>query len=551
MMNDISVLIGGKAGDGINRAGMTIARMFAACGYRLYMYYDYPSLIRGGHNFSIIRATPNKIGTHHSTVDFLLALDQNTIRTHADRCTGNTVTIYNADTVRAEGTGVPIDTITKEEGGIPIMTNSCLMGAFCGAAGIGWDTVETVLRKEIPREIEKNLAIAKRGYELVPPERGVPRIRQEILPIISGNEAICLGLLHGGLDAYVAYPMTPSSSALHFLAAHAEDFSLKVVHPESEIAVMLMAQGFAYAGLRTAVGTSGGGFCLMTEGLSMAGMTETPVTVFVSQRGGPSTGTPTYTAQGDLHFILHAGHGEFPRFIFAPGDAEQAFEWSVRAINLSWKYQVPSFILADKSLSEGIYSFEKAVLEPIPQETPPEWNGELPYRRYADTPTGVSPLVPVPTENAVVKVNSYAHDEDGFTTELPERVSWLHEKKLRKVPRMQEEIDSIPSMLIEGTLDSGVALLCWGSNLGVCWEAADDLGLGIIQPIVLSPFPKNQCTAALRGVETLISVEDNSTGQLASLLAHEGFRVDNTILRYDGRPFSLEELEAKISEVVA
>ena len=181
---------------------------------------------------------------------------------------------------------------------------------------------------------------------------------KEPLPIITGNQAISLGLIKAGLGAYVAYPMTPSSSVLDFMARYAKDFGLKVVHPESEIAVMLMAQGFAYAGVKAAVGTSGGGFCLMTEGLSLAGMAEMPVVVVMAQRTGPSTGLPTYTAQGDLHFVLNAGQGEFPRFIVAPGDAEEAYYWAGVALNLAWKFQVPSFILTDKIVSESQYSFD-------------------------------------------------------------------------------------------------------------------------------------------------------------------------------------------------
>ena len=175
---------------------------------------------------------------------------------------------------------------------------------------------------------------------------------------MTGNQAISLGLIKAGLGAYVAYPMTPSSSILDFMAKSAQKFGIKVVHPESEIAVMLMAQGFAYAGVKAAVGTSGGGFCLMTEGLSLAGMAEMPVAIVMAQRTGPSTGLPTYTAQGDLHFVLNAGQGEFPRFVVAPGDAEDAYYWSSVALNMAWKYQIPAFILSDKIVSESQYSFD-------------------------------------------------------------------------------------------------------------------------------------------------------------------------------------------------
>ncbi len=550
MNNELSVLIGGKAGAGINRAGMTIARVLAACGYRIYMYYDYPSLIRGGHNFSIIRAAEHDIGTHRRKVDFLLALDRTTIKRHTESCTDSTVTIYNTDTVEAEGVGVAFDTIVSEEGGTAIMANTCLIGAFCAAAGIPWERLEIVLKKDIPDGIEKNLQIARRGYDAVPVGHPIIELPQQPLPLITGNEAIGIGLLRAGLDAYVAYPMTPSSGILHFLAEHADDFGIKVIHPESEIAVMLMAQGFAYAGSRTAVGTSGGGFCLMTEGLSMAGMTEVPVAIVVSQRGGPSTGMPTYTAQSDLGFVLHAGQGEFSRFICAPGNAEQAILWSGRALEIAWKYQVPAFILVDKSVSEGLYTCNSALL-PIEGLMKPEfWNGEGEYRRYADTESGISPLACVPEPGAVIKVNSYAHDEDGLTTEDAATFARLNEKHLRKLSALHDEVNTLAPVEVGGRPDADTAIVCWGSNIGVCREAAGELGLGVIQPLVLAPFPAGAYRRAAGDFSSCFVVEDNSTGQLSRLLAEHGFGVDGNVLRYDGRPFALEELLDRLGEVI-
>ena len=208
------------------------------------------------------------------------------------------------------------------------MKNTCILGGFCKTVGIDWAILEEVLKKHIPKNLELNLKVAKRGYDSAMEFCSIEKLNSPALPILSGNQAIALGLIKAGLQAYVAYPMTPSSSLLDFMARFAPDFGLKVVHPENEIAVMLMAQGFAYAGQKAAVGTSGGGFCLMTEGLSLAGMAEMPVVIMMGQRTGPSTGLPTYTAQSDLHFILNAGQGEFPRFVIAPGDAQDAYYWS-------------------------------------------------------------------------------------------------------------------------------------------------------------------------------------------------------------------------------
>ncbi|NYT05204.1 MAG: 2-oxoacid:acceptor oxidoreductase subunit alpha [Methanomicrobiales archaeon] len=551
-MKDFSVLIGGKAGEGINRAGFIIGRILARMGYRIAMYYDYPSLIRGGHNFAIIRAIPDTaVAAHHTTVDCILALDQNTVLLHGARKTRDTVVIANSDAVKDETIGVPIQTIAREEGGLPIMANAGLIGAFCGAFGISWDHAAGVLREEMPRDVEINLAIARRGFDAVPRNATLPAGKSLEMPLFTGNEAIGLGLLQAGLDAYVAYPMTPSSGILHYLAETAPETGLKVVHPESEIAVMLMAQGFAYAGSRTAVGTSGGGFCLMTEGLSMAGMSEVPVVVVLSQRPGPSTGVPTYSAQGDLGFVLSAGQGEFPRFVCAPGTVEQAFEWSGRALNLSWKYQVPSFVLVDKALSEGIYSFDDANAGRIRKEPLPAPDPARPYRRYADAPDGISALLTVPFPGSVIKVNSYAHDEDGLTTESPETIAWLTEKRMRKLPVMVREIDRPDAVVVAGNPDAATAVLAWGATSGICSEVAAMLDLRMVQPLVLSPFPQSAFSGACAGTDRIVAVEENATGQLARLAAAHGIPVDNQILRYDGRPFSIEELAGRLAEVLS
>ncbi len=549
-MNNYSILIGGKAGDGINQAGLLIARIFNQLGYRIYMYYDYPSLIRGGHNFSIVRATKNKVGTHLDQIDFLLVLNQDTIDFHKHRLKKTSVVIYDSDGVKSEGIGIPLKTIIQEEKATAISRNSCLIGGFCKAAGIKYNILEQVFKKHISRDMELNLRVAHRGYKEAKELTKTRILSQRPLPLVTGNEAIGLGLIKGGLSTYIAYPMTPSSGLLHFLARIAKDFSLKVIHPENEIAVILMALGSSYAGERTAVGTSGGGFCLMTEGLSLAGMSEVPIVIMVSQRPGPSTGVPTYTAQSDLHFVLNAGQGEFTRFMVSPGDAEEAYYWSTVAINISWRYQIPSIILVDKTLSEGVFSFEKESVKTLKEEKPLLWDKKQPYKRYLNTKTGISPLSFIPDKDAVIKVNSYTHDEYGITTEESQMLSIMQDKRLRKEQYLIQELQKYETVKRYGDESSSVALLCWGSTKGACVETAEQFGLRVVQPIVLSPFPIKQFRERLKGVKKIISVENNSTGQLVRLINQHGFNVDEKILKYDGRPFSLEKLEADLKKVI-
>ena len=550
-MGEYSVLIGGKAGEGINTAGLSIAALFSRLGYRTYMYFDYPSLIRGGHNFAIIRASARPIGAHRTPVDVLLAFDQNSIDNHRERIRDNTTVIYDASqVVKAEGYGLPLDAIIKEEKAPPITGNSAMLGALTRVAGIGREVLEDVLRTTVPeKHLDANLRVAGRGYDAVENVFSVEPLGAPALPVLTGNEVTGLGLVHGGLESYVAYPMTPTSNILHFLAGHAEDLSLKVLHPENEIGVIMMALGLAYAGKKAAVGTSGGGFCLMTEGLSLAGMSEVPVTIVMGQRPGPSTGLPTYTSQGDLHFVLNAGQGEFPRLVVAPGDLDETYAWSATALMLSWKYQVPSIILTDKTLAEGAYSFDIESVVVHPDREPVLWDGTGEYRRYALTEDGVSPLAFPGREGAVVKVSSYAHDEAGFTTEEVDETIRLRRKMLAKGESLSRELSTYPTVKAYGERDARTTIVCWGSEKWSCIEAAEAFEARVVQPLVLAPFPVRAFKEAMIGAGRVACVENNVTGQLARLLRQHGFDPGRPILKYDGRPFAVDELETRLSEV--
>ncbi|MBN1504611.1 MAG: 2-oxoacid:acceptor oxidoreductase family protein, partial [Candidatus Eisenbacteria bacterium] len=559
--------------------------------------FDYGSLIRGGHNFSIVRAAPQKVAAHRDSVDFVLALDQTTLDLHRSRLNNPANVVFDSDAVRADaapagGIGLPLRKILQEEAAKPVMRNSCLVGAFARCISMDLQTLERLLREHVRKATDQNVKLASRGYELSREATKLEALSQAPLPTLTGNEATGLGLVAAGLKTYIAYPMTPSSSLLHFLADVAQDFSLKVIHPENEIAVMLMALGFSYAGDRVAVGTSGGGFCLMTEGLSLAGGAELPVVVFVGQRPSPSTGLPTYTAQAELNFVLSAGHGEFVRFVVAPGDPEEAFYWSKVAMDVAWKYQIPSIILSDKTLSEGGLTFDVAETRPAgePAEARPFlgpvlWDGTGAYARYAGAGrsesaeaeenahagpsaggggggtapaagregargTGISPLAFPPAKGAVIKVNSYEHDERGITTEEAAETSKMYEKRLRKGTYLAQEMEGYEAVRVHARRDSDTALLCWGSNKGVCVEVGDELGLRVVQPVVLSPFPVRQFESAVRGVRKLVSVENNATGQMASLVKSHGFGVHGCVCKFDGRPFSCEELETELKKLL-
>lgn len=555
-MDNFSILIAGKAGFGIDRSGSIIGRLLAGAGRHIYIYRDYPSIIRGGHTFSIIRASLEKRLACLNKIDFLLALDQEAFDLHKERIKDTTVIIYDSDIVEISGfdgnkkIAIPISSVVKEENAPEIMRNSSIVAAFCHVIGLPWENLEKVLHKEFSSALEINLKVARRGWDASQELQKIGILNPNTSPLITGNEAIALGLANGGLQEYIAYPMTPSSPVLHFLAQHAQKLSINVTHPESEIAVVLMGLGFAYSGKRAAVGTSGGGFCLMTEGLSFAGMAELPLVFVLGQRPGPSTGLPTYSAQTELFFALYAGQGEFARLVVAPGDLEESYFWSTVAMNMSWKYQIPSIILTDKNLGEGVLNFDINSVDTINREELSVYKGTRPYKRYAFSDTGISPLAFAPYPGITIKVNSYEHDEYGITTEDPGITMLMQEKRLRKENHLREELKDYQQVNIYGNQESPIALLCWGSNKGVCLEVAERLKLKVIQPVVLWPFPQEEFAKDALGAKRIICVENNATAQLAQLVNMHGVKVDEKILKYDGRAFFVDELEERIKKII-
>ncbi|MDD1672661.1 MAG: pyruvate ferredoxin oxidoreductase, partial [Methanomicrobiales archaeon] len=255
------------------------------------------------------------------------------------------------------------------------------------------------------------------------------------------------------------------------------------------------------------------------------------------------------SGQTELFFVQHAGQGEFPRFIVAPGNAAEAYSWSAVALNLGWKYQTPAFILTDKNLSEGGFSLDLVTSPPSPEWSPPSEVGSS-YKRYALTESGISPFIPFAAPGAVVKYNGYCHDEQGISTERPELVTIMQEKLLRKQQSLEKEISNIPSVNRLGVVDAATTLLCWGSCRGVCEEVAEHRRLRVVQPVVLCPFPVEQVRRALEGSDRVIAVEYNATGQLATLMLQHGFTIHHQIHKYDGRPFTIEELEERVKGVL-
>lgn len=540
-MSGISVLLGGKAGDGIDKAGSVIAKIFNKHGLYVFVHRDYPSLIRGGHTFSIIRASNTPIKAHEDMVDIVIALDQKTADTHRTRLKKDGILVHDNDTVKSDGLAVNMTTTIKNDGLLPIFQNTYMVGVLCGILDIQKDILKTIIEQNMAKETDLNLKVALKGYSEVKVMLPLKNGDAKPIPLMTGNEALAMGFAAGGLEEYYAYPMTPSSTILHFLAENGDELGVKVVHPESEIAVINMALGSAYTGKKAAVGTSGGGFCLMTEGVSFAGMAEIPITIILGQRPGPSTGLPTYTAQTELNFAISSGHGEFVRLITAPGDAKECFELAGLTLGLSWKYQIPAFILTDKTIAESTYNFDLSKTQSSFPSTV-LWDGNGEYNRYQMTNNGISPLAFPGNKIATVKTSSYEHLESGITTESAEITKMMQDKRMKKLDGLMKEIDSLDCVKTYGNTGSDKVILFWGSNKGACVEAAEKLNIKAVQVKILWPTPTIKIKEALKGAKKKICIENNYTGQLRSLLEAEGIKIDSSILKYDGRPFAVDEL---------
>ncbi len=550
--NDFSILIGGGAGQGSRKAGNIIAKLFSELGYRIFIYNDYQSLIKGGHNFSNIRVCSKPVLSHTKKINFLLALNKETIDKHQRDLTQDGIIIYNNEEIKIKNKkalGIAVNSIIKQVDGIPMMNNIALVAGLSKIIGIKWNLLKKVLKLEFKKEQNLNLKVAKLSYKKNKKIFEIKKLNQKKNPLITGNEAVALGAVKAGLKFYFAYPMTPATGILHYLSQNEKKFKIGVVQLENEIAVVNAAIGAAYTGARTMVGTSGGGFALMTEGLSLAAQSENPLVIVESQRMSPATGVPTYNAQGDLSFVSAAGHGDIVRFVIAPGDAEEALFWSGKILNLSWKFQTPSILLIDKEISESVFSVDKNILNKVHYEKPLLWNKKEEYKRYKITKNGISPLA-FPGEKGVIsKSNSYEHDEFGITVEDEKKVKEMQDKRLRKFKEMEKEVNKLEAIKIYGNKKSKKAIITWGSVKGPAKEAAEKLNIKMIQIIIIQPFPEKKVKKALENVENLIVIEENALGQLGKILNCHSIEFNHKILKYNSRPLLPCEIERKIKKI--
>ena len=565
MSIDISVMIGGEAGQGIQTVGELLARVCRKAGLYLMAINDFESRIRGGHSFFQIRISDRPVNAPHHRINLLLSLDKKSYELHKKELLDDGIAMMEkSNSLSGKNIlGIPFLELAEKSGG-KITSNTVAAGACLALLGAPVEIFREIVSETFAAKgeavIGKNLNAALAGYEAV--KTFSYKYAFEWRPdkpkgiLSDGSRAIALGALAGDCRFAAFYPMSPATGIMAHLASVANEFPLVVEQAEDEISAVNMIIGASFAGARAMTATSGGGFCLMTEGLGLAGITETPVVIVNAQRPGPATGLATRTAQADLLFVINAAQGEFPRFVFAPGSPAEAFETTVRAFHLAEKYQVPAIILADQFLNDSLFIVEKPFSVPDKIERFIACDDDIKnpseYKRYALTPSGISPRALPCAGKAIVMVSGNEHQEDGHTSESIETRIKMVDKRNAKLSGMLSEMNPPDTYFPE----SEILLAGWGSTRGAVREAVDMLrkdgiNAGCVNFNDLWPFPADQVKKALQVCKKFYVVEQNSTAQLGRLIKEQtALSYSGAVLKYDGRPFYPFEIADGIKKQV-
>ncbi len=578
ILNKFSWKIGGEAGDGILNAGLQMfAKTCLRGGLNVFASAEYPSLIRGGHNNLDVHVSDEEISAHTKYTNLLVAMNKETIDKHKNKLTDHAGIIYDGDYVKIEKSEIgnstvnlypmPLLKIANENGG-KIMRNTVALGATMALLDFDMEIFDGVIRDNFGTKkgeaiVDANIKAAKAGYDYIKKNfhetfgfKLEKRPRKNNI-FLSGNEAISAGIIKAGCKFYAAYPMTPASSILSNIAGQERNFNIVVKHTEDEIAAVNNAIGAAYAGVRAATGTSGGGFALMSEGFGLAIQAEVPLVVVEAMRPGPGTGMATHTGQGDLRFMLHASTDDGPRIIIAPGDIDECFYMTIEAFNLAEKYQMPVIVLTDKFLGESYgttmeFDTKNVKIERGKLLTQSEMDKIHDYKRYRLTDDAISPRAIPSLRGGVHTASSYEHDEEGFEREEEEIRIAMHNKRFKKFEGVSKEIEQ-PKLF--GAHDADVTIISWGSTKGPVRDAMkllqhDGIKTNHLQITFISPLPEKKIADVIKSSKNVILVEGNKTGQLGGLIKeYTGLDINYRILKYDGRPFSPEDIAAGVKEI--
>jgi 2-oxoglutarate ferredoxin oxidoreductase subunit alpha len=557
---DLSIVLSGEAGQGIQTIESMLTSFAKKSSYGVFATKEYMSRVRGGCNSTEILLSRNRVSSRVDRIDVLVALTPGAIPHLKRRITDRTLVLGEKETVVFDGlVDMPFSAIARDVGG-SIFSNTVAVGAICALAKLDRELCEASTRAIFASkgaEIgDKNVLALDKGYELglslasrVSIDIGKPEADPEDI-MLTGAESVSFGALAGGCNYVCAYPMSPGTTVLTTMAEQSKKFDLLVEQVEDEIGVANMAIGAWYAGARALVTTSGGGFALMSEAMSLAGMIETPFVAHIAQRPGPATGLPTRTEQGDLDLAIHSGHGDFLKIVLAPGDLAEGYELGKAAFDLADRFQSPVLLLTDQYYVDSYYTTEafEVDLKPL---SPRVVTGGPGYRRYAlGSSDGISPRALPGLSEGLVCVDSDEHDEDGRITEDPEVRKAMVKKRLAKIHAAQAA--AIPPRLYGGAVGGAYEhlLLGWGSVKGPVLAALAALGrkdIAFLHFPWVYPLPAG-VSAYLERARSVFAVEGNATGQLADLVeAETGRRLDGRILKFDGFQFSVEELADRIS----
>jgi len=568
--NVISIKIGGPAGTGVKSVGLMLDKIAARSGYQVCDNVEFPSLIRGGHNVVQVNFSLDEVTAPRLSSDLLIAFDQMTIDLHHNELKKGGGIIFDSDfadvsKVRKDISlyGIPLRKIANKAGEKEIFVNIVALSAALQILGGNLETFKKLIEEEYGDKGEKIVEADKKaadlGFEYAAKnyKNNLHKIMEPTslfnspVPymVLNGNEAAALGAISAGMQFAAIYPMSPINNILHVLAANQGKFGYILKQPEDEISAINMAIGASYAGVRSMTATSGGGFSLMTEAYGLAGITETPIVIFDGMRGGPATGLPTWSGQGDLQMVLHSHQDEFPRIVLAPGDVAETYELTIKAFNLADKYQTPVVVLLDKNICEN----DKTLLFPDITKVKID-RGKFvkkkidDYLRYKYEDDGVS-VRSIPGVGNFFIANSDEHNEEGYSTEEIEDRNKIMEKRMKKLLTCAE--NDMPNPEVFGPPDADITIVSWGSNKGSILEALKNFSnVNYVHVTWMNPFPVKFLTDVLPKAKHIVDIECNYTGQLANIIREKtGIEIKDRYLKFDGRMIYPEEIIEKLNSV--
>jgi 2-oxoglutarate/2-oxoacid ferredoxin oxidoreductase subunit alpha len=601
-VNELDLIVAGQAGQGLQVISRTLGRMLVRAGYHVFVSQDVMSRIRGGHNFARVRVSTAPVAADGDKAQILVALDPALVARHIPDLTDDAVVVTEDAGELPEDLNVvrlPLAELAREHGKDPVMVNAVAVGAALALTGFWGQSpsvdsplpagLEEVFSGQFGSKgedvVERNVAAAEDGFHAIMEDQKRCCPHRLLAPgtaprdmtgsseetdrvpasrlLISGAEALALGAIAAGVRVVTGYPMSPATPIVEYCFRYAQEAGLIVEQTEDEVSAANLAIGAAFAGARSMVCTAGGGFCLMNEALSLAGMTETPLVLCVGMRPGPATGMATRTEQADLLFSIYAGHGEFPRAVLTPADAARAFQAAQDAFRIADEYQTPVIVLFDQFMADALWTVERDSLkidnrQGRQERQVPEGLQPYSYRRYEVTESGVSPMVLPGTAQQLVSADSDEHTEEGHIAESAAMRLLMVNKRNAKLNGIRQELgaEAEVKVEVEGKAEAETLVFCFGSSRGVVSEALArlrDKGLNaaMVHLNHVWPFPTEAVARLVAKERKFVTVEQNFSGQLAQLLLQEcGVRAAGTVRRYDGRQFTVAEVEAGLEELI-